>query len=167
MSHKLYEGDAHTPLLRRLVTLALFAGTGFRDRAMWSSCATRRRLGAGSSPGRPDGSRGSKQTSRSFWRTSWGALNSTLAVGFISLDDNQLEDGESVNVQFLLGVEKTGTFRFYINIEGFDDCGCQASPAAASSPASDSSPGWLMTLKKKLRTSVQSAPRPKARSGHK
>jgi uncharacterized protein len=89
-----------------------------------------------------------------------GALNSSLGVGYINIDGNTLEDGESVNVQFLLGVEKTGTFRFYINVEAFDDCAC---------PASTLSPGaakWMKSLQKKgPRPSVQSAPRPKARGG--
>ncbi|HEX6186225.1 MAG TPA: hypothetical protein VFZ44_20215 [Pyrinomonadaceae bacterium] len=89
-----------------------------------------------------------------------GALNSSLGVGYINIDENTLEDGETIHVQFLLGVEKTGTFRFYINIEAFDDCGC---------PASTLSPGaakWMKSLqKKKPRASVQSAPRPKARGG--
>jgi hypothetical protein len=50
-----------------------------------------------------------------------GALNSSMAVGYISLDGNTIADGESFNVQFLLGVQKTGTFRFYVNIEAFDE----------------------------------------------
>jgi hypothetical protein len=62
-----------------------------------------------------------------------GALNSSLGVGFINLDGNTLEDGESVNVQFVLGVEKTGTFRFYINVEAFPDCTCPAAPSWAPS----------------------------------
>jgi hypothetical protein len=90
-----------------------------------------------------------------------GALNSSLGVGYINLEANTLEDGESVHVQFLLGVEKTGTFRFLINIEAFDDCGC---------PASTLSPGaakWMKSLQKKSpRTTVQGAPRPKARGGN-
>jgi hypothetical protein len=28
-----------------------------------------------------------------------------------------LADGESVNVQFVFGIEKSGTYRFYINVE--------------------------------------------------
>lgn len=28
-----------------------------------------------------------------------------------------LADGASINVQFLLGIQKTGRFRFYINVE--------------------------------------------------
>jgi hypothetical protein len=54
-----------------------------------------------------------------------GALNSSLGVGYINLEGNALEDNETVSVQFLLGVEKTGSFRFYINVEA-SDCACPA-----------------------------------------
>ncbi len=49
-----------------------------------------------------------------------GGLNTSMAVGFIDID-NQLEDGESINVQFLLGIQQTGTYRFYVNIEMIND----------------------------------------------
>jgi hypothetical protein len=49
-----------------------------------------------------------------------GGLNSSMAVGTISLE-NQLPDGESVNVQFLLGIQQTGSYRFYVNIEMIND----------------------------------------------
>ncbi len=49
-----------------------------------------------------------------------GGLNSSMAVGFIDIA-NQLEDGESINVQFLLGIQQTGTYRFYVNIEMIND----------------------------------------------
>jgi hypothetical protein len=45
-----------------------------------------------------------------------GALNSTLAAGTITLG-TPLTTGASVNVQFLLGVQTTGSFKFYVNIE--------------------------------------------------
>jgi hypothetical protein len=45
-----------------------------------------------------------------------GALNSTLAAGTITLGA-PLANGASVNVQFLLGVQTTGLFRIYVNIE--------------------------------------------------
>jgi hypothetical protein len=60
-----------------------------------------------------------------------GALNSSLGVGFINLEGNQIEDGETVSVQFLLGVEKTGAFRFYINVEAYEDCACAETPLKA------------------------------------
>ncbi|MET0625703.1 MAG: endonuclease/exonuclease/phosphatase family protein [Pyrinomonadaceae bacterium] len=53
-----------------------------------------------------------------------GALNSSLGVGYINLEGNPIAVGETVSVQFLLGVEKTGNFRFYINVEAFEDCEC-------------------------------------------
>jgi CSLREA domain-containing protein len=45
-----------------------------------------------------------------------GGLNSGLAVGAITLND-PLPPGQSVSVQFLLGVETRGYFRFFVNIE--------------------------------------------------
>jgi hypothetical protein len=45
-----------------------------------------------------------------------GALNSTLAAGTIALG-TPLANGASVNVQFLLGVQATGSFKIYVNIE--------------------------------------------------
>ena len=47
-----------------------------------------------------------------------GALNSTLGVGTITLA-NPLANGASVNVQFLLGVQQGGVFKFYLNVEAF------------------------------------------------
>ena len=49
-----------------------------------------------------------------------GGLNSSLAVGFITLT-NQLADGDSINVQFLLGIMQTGRYRFYVNVEMLND----------------------------------------------
>ncbi len=45
-----------------------------------------------------------------------GGLNSTYSAGTISLA-TPLAAGNSVNVQFLLGVQQTGSFRFLINVE--------------------------------------------------
>ena len=45
-----------------------------------------------------------------------GGFNSTLAAGTVTLA-TPLAAGNSVNVQFLLGVEQTGTFRFFVNVE--------------------------------------------------
>ena len=45
-----------------------------------------------------------------------GGLNSSLSVGAVTLAA-PLADGESVNVQFLLGVQQPGRFRFYVNVE--------------------------------------------------
>jgi Tol biopolymer transport system component len=44
-----------------------------------------------------------------------GAFNSTLAAGTITT--TPLASGASINIQFLLGVERNGSFRFFINIE--------------------------------------------------
>lgn len=45
-----------------------------------------------------------------------GGLNSSLALGTITLA-NPLANGASVNLQFLLGVQQTGSFRFLVIIE--------------------------------------------------
>jgi hypothetical protein len=45
-----------------------------------------------------------------------GGFNSTLSVGTVSLAA-PLANGASVNVQFLLGIQQTGTFKFFINVE--------------------------------------------------
>ena len=45
-----------------------------------------------------------------------GGWNSSLNVGFITLAQ-PLPNGQSVSVQFLLGVQQTGNFKFFLNIE--------------------------------------------------
>lgn len=45
-----------------------------------------------------------------------GGFNSTLSAGTVTLAA-PLANGASVNIQFLLGVEQTGTFKFVVNIE--------------------------------------------------
>lgn len=45
-----------------------------------------------------------------------GAFNSTLSAGSVTLA-TPIPDGGSVNVQFLLGIQQTGTFKLVINIE--------------------------------------------------
>lgn len=50
-----------------------------------------------------------------------GGLNTSMGVNVINLEGNAIEPGDFVNVQFVLGIQKTGTFRFYINVEAFGD----------------------------------------------
>ena len=45
-----------------------------------------------------------------------GAYNSSLAAGTITLGA-PLTPGASLNLQFLMGVQQTGTFKFFINVE--------------------------------------------------
>ena len=45
-----------------------------------------------------------------------GGLHSTLSAGTVSLA-TPLAAGASISVQFLLGVERAGNFRFFINVE--------------------------------------------------
>jgi hypothetical protein len=63
-----------------------------------------------------------------------GGFNSSLSVGTITLY-SPLPPGESVNVQFLLGIQQTGTFRFLLNIEAVtDSCSCSEAPAGRGAP---------------------------------
>ncbi len=45
-----------------------------------------------------------------------GALNSTMSAGTITIP-TPLAPGQSINLQFLLGVQQTGAFKFFFNIE--------------------------------------------------
>lgn len=45
-----------------------------------------------------------------------GGYNSTLSAGAVTLA-SPLANGASVNLQFMLGIEMTGNFRFLINVE--------------------------------------------------
>lgn len=45
-----------------------------------------------------------------------GAFNSSLSAGTITLG-TPLTPGASINLRFLLGLQQTGTFRFFINVE--------------------------------------------------
>lgn len=49
-------------------------------------------------------------------QTLGGGLNSSLAVGAITLG-TPLANNQSINVQFMFGVQKTGSFRVFVNIE--------------------------------------------------
>ena len=45
-----------------------------------------------------------------------GGFNSTLSAGTVTLAA-PIPNGSSVNVQFLLGIQQTGTFKFFVNVE--------------------------------------------------
>ncbi|MET0645622.1 MAG: DNA/RNA non-specific endonuclease [Pyrinomonadaceae bacterium] len=45
-----------------------------------------------------------------------GGINATLAAGTVTLA-SPLANGQSVDLQFLLGIQTTGTFRFFLNVE--------------------------------------------------
>ena len=55
-----------------------------------------------------------------------GGLNSTLAAGTVTLAQ-PLTNGQSVDLQFLLGVQQAGTFRFYLNVEAVTQAPTSAS----------------------------------------
>ena len=45
-----------------------------------------------------------------------GGFNSTLSAGTVTLG-TPLASGASINLQFLLGIQQTGTFKFFVNVE--------------------------------------------------
>ena len=45
-----------------------------------------------------------------------GGFNSSLSAGTITLG-TPLANGASINLQFLLGIQQTGTFKVYVNVE--------------------------------------------------
>ena len=63
-----------------------------------------------------------------------GGVNSSMGVGYINLSENTLQDGESVSVQFLLGIVQTGNYRFYVNIEMLTDSFVPPDRPAAGAP---------------------------------
>jgi hypothetical protein len=63
-----------------------------------------------------------------------GAHNSSMSAGTITLA-NPLAVGASINLQFLLGVQQTGLFKFYINIEALPT---HVGPAVPTRPVKSS-----------------------------
>ena len=55
-----------------------------------------------------------------------GGYNSTLAAGTVTLAA-PLANGQSVDLQFLLGIQTTGTFRFFLNVEAVTSAPTSAS----------------------------------------
>jgi hypothetical protein len=49
-------------------------------------------------------------------QTMGGALNSSMTTGQITTG-TPLLPGQSINLQFVLGVNKTGSFKFFFNVE--------------------------------------------------
>jgi hypothetical protein len=45
-----------------------------------------------------------------------GGFNSSLDAGTVTLG-TALAPGASINLQFLLGIQQTGSFRIYVNVE--------------------------------------------------
>ena len=45
-----------------------------------------------------------------------GGFNSSMSAGTVTLG-TPLANGASINLQFLLGIQQTGNFRIYLNIE--------------------------------------------------
>ncbi|HST50768.1 MAG TPA: hypothetical protein VLJ61_02065, partial [Pyrinomonadaceae bacterium] len=45
-----------------------------------------------------------------------GGFNSTLSAGTVTLG-TPLANGASINVRFLLGIQQTGNFKFFVNVE--------------------------------------------------
>jgi hypothetical protein len=51
-----------------------------------------------------------------FGQPNGGGFNSSLSAGTITLA-TPLINGASINLQFLLGLQGTGNFRIYVNVE--------------------------------------------------
>ncbi|HEY9403733.1 MAG TPA: hypothetical protein VIQ24_13800 [Pyrinomonadaceae bacterium] len=64
-----------------------------------------------------------------YGQTNGGGFNSTLTL------PNQLADGASINLQFTLGVETNGFFRFFVNVEALTGTPALQSPAATKAQA--------------------------------
>src|ERR1700752_5407868 len=45
-----------------------------------------------------------------------GGFNSSLSAGTVTLA-TPIANGSSIDVQFLLGIQQTGSFKFYLNVE--------------------------------------------------
>ena len=69
--------------------------------------------------------------------TQCGGLNTSLSDGTITLG-SPLAPGATIDVVFLLGVEQTGYFRFYINVEALESSGAVGKtsfrPASSKKP---------------------------------
>ena len=48
-----------------------------------------------------------------------GGFNSSLSAGTVTLAA-PLAPGQSINIRFLLGIQQTGNFRFFVNIEALN-----------------------------------------------
>lgn len=55
-------------------------------------------------------------TAPNFGQPNGGGFNSSMSAGTITLG-TPLANGASINLQFLLGIQQTGNFRFYVNVE--------------------------------------------------
>ncbi|HYP19128.1 MAG TPA: S-layer homology domain-containing protein, partial [Chloroflexia bacterium] len=88
-----------------------------------------------------------------------GAYNSTLSVGSITLA-TPLPPGQSVNVQFLFGVQQAGCFRLAFDMPGLDYTGttdsavCSAAPPTATSTPTSTSTATRTSTATATRTST-------------
>ncbi|MFL6253543.1 MAG: hypothetical protein ACJ74T_00835 [Pyrinomonadaceae bacterium] len=88
-----------------------------------------------------------------------GAFNSSLSSGTITLE-TPLPDGESIDVRFLLGIQQTGTFKFFINVEALTrepDVIPQETPKPAVSPSVRPRKGIQVDTAKKSPADAQPA----------
>ena len=54
-----------------------------------------------------------------------GGLNATMAAGTVTLAQ-PLANGQSIDLQFLLGIQTTGTYRFFLNVEAVTQAAASA-----------------------------------------
>jgi hypothetical protein len=69
-----------------------------------------------------------------------GGLNSTLAAGTVT-SMTPIANGGAIDLQFVLGVQQEGTFRFFVNVEALP----ATSSVAALTNASDATKARLTT----------------------
>src|SRR6185437_5910014 len=84
-----------------------------------------------------------------------GGFNSSLSADQVTLA-TPLAPGDSINLHFLLGVQQTGSFKFFVNIELLTD----QSGGELLRPASAPSPAARKVVKGTVVKSVTTAPAP-------
>ncbi len=107
-----------TRLRFRVIDLTTFpAPSGFADLRPRTSTAVvvvvdRAPCGAGTSPVTVQGT----TLEQPPGQPNGGGFNSSLSVGIVTLA-TPLPPGDTIDIRFLLGIQQTGTFRFYVNVE--------------------------------------------------
>jgi hypothetical protein len=86
-----------------------------------------------------------------------GGYNSSLSAGTINLA-SALVPGDSINVQFLLGIQTTGNFRFFVTVEALPNPVAPNPPAADKATNLDSPKGAIPARQKSLPGSATVSP---------
>ena len=90
-----------------------------------------------------------------------GGFNSSLSSDSVTLQ-TPLAPGDSINVHFLLGIQQTGSFKFYINIELLtDESGGEVLEIVAPTPALRKSVRGTMVRTSTAQPTIQSSATPR------